>query len=166
MSETVEGRVTAAAEDEIVVFLIGMRINSFAALRSWVPVARAMPKMIKELAREKENGLLGFQALLGFPRVAYVVQYWESKEKLLAYASAPDKEHRPAWGEFNRRLRQGRGKVGIWHETYVVPAGSYESVYVNMPAFGLGAATGVVPVGRRGERAAERLGLKRKSSAP
>ncbi|MFD8910819.1 DUF4188 domain-containing protein [Streptomyces sp. NPDC059575] len=166
MSEPIEGRVTAAAEDEIVVFLIGLRINSFAALRSWVPAARAMRPMIKELAREKDNGLLGYQALLGLPRVVYVVQYWKSKEKLLAYASAPDKEHRPAWGEFNRRLRQGRGKVGIWHETYVVPAGSYESVYVNMPAFGLGAATGVVPVGRRGERAAERLGLKREPSAP
>ncbi|MEU6240325.1 DUF4188 domain-containing protein [Streptomyces sp. NPDC047024] len=166
MSEPIEGRVTAAAEDEIVVFLIGLRINNFTALRSWVPAARAMRPMIKELAREKKNGLLGYQALLGLPRVVYVVQYWESKEKLLAYASAPDKEHRPAWGEFNRRLRQGRGKVGIWHETYVVPAGSYESVYVNMPAFGLGAATGVVPVGRRGERAAERLGLQRESSAP
>ncbi|MDQ0993251.1 DUF4188 domain-containing protein [Streptomyces sp. V3I7] len=164
MSEPIEGRMTAAAEDEIVVFLIGMRINSFAALRSWVPVSRAMPPMIAELAREKGSGLLGFQLLLGFPRVLYVVQYWESKEKLLAYASAQGKEHRPAWAAFNRRLREGRGKVGLWHETYVVPAGSYESVYVNMPAFGLGAATGVVPVAGRGERAAERLGQRAPSA--
>lgn len=88
----------------------------------------------------------------------YVVQYWDSKEKLFAYASARDGQHRPAWAEFNRRLRAGKGKVGFWHETYVVPAGSYESVYINMPAFGLGAATEVVPVGRRGEGAADRLG--------
>jgi hypothetical protein len=47
--------------------------------------------------------------------------------------------------------------VGIWHETYVVPAGSYECIYSDMPAFGLGAATGVIPVSQRGERAAERL---------
>jgi hypothetical protein len=153
----VEGRMTAAGEDEVVVFLIGMRINSFTALRSWLPTVRAMGPMIAELSREKGNGLLGHQFLLGFPRVLCVVQYWASKEKLLAYASAPDKEHRPAWAAFNRRLREGKGKVGIWHETYVVPAGSYESVYVNMPAFGLGKATGVVPVGRRGERAADRL---------
>lgn len=47
--------------------------------------------------------------------------------------------------------------MGIWHETYIVQAGSYESIYVDMPPTGLGAAWGVEPVGRRGERAAERL---------
>jgi hypothetical protein len=165
MSKPIEGRMTAASEDEIVVFLSGMRFNSFTssprdrALRSR-PVARAMPAMLAELSREKGNGLLGYQYLLGFPRVVYLVQYWDSKEKLLAYASAPDKRHRPAWAAFNRRLRAGRGKVGFWHETYVVPAGSYESVYVNMPEFGLGRATGVVPVARRGDRAADRLKVK------
>ncbi|MGW2381985.1 DUF4188 domain-containing protein [Streptomyces sp. NPDC001658] len=155
----IERRTTAAGEEEVVVFLIGMRVNSFAAPRSWLPVARAMGPMIAELSREKGSGLLGYQFLLGFPRVLYVVQYWDSKEKLLAYASAPDGKHRPAWAAFNRRLREGKGKVGFWHETYVVPAGSYESIYVNMPEFGLGKATGVVPVGRRGDRAADRLRL-------
>ncbi|WP_374331662.1 monooxygenase family protein [Aestuariivirga sp.] len=28
----------------------------------------------------------------------------------------------------------------MWHETYVIAPGSYENVYVNMPAFGLGRA--------------------------
>ena len=153
----IEGRTTAAAEGEVVVFLIGMRVNSFAAVRSWWPVARAMGPMLAELSRERGSGLLGYKALLGGPREVYVVQYWESKEKLLAYAVAPDRGHRPAWAAFNRRLREGRGKVGFWHETYVVPAGSYESIYLNMPEYGLGRATGVVPVARRGERAADRL---------
>ncbi|WP_267244657.1 DUF4188 domain-containing protein [Streptomyces sp. PR69] len=149
--------MTAASQGGVTVFLIGMRINNFRALRSWWPVFIAMPKMIRELSKEKERGLLGLQPLLGGPRLLYLVQYWESKEKLLAYASDRDGEHRPAWAAFNRRVREGRGKVGFWHETYAVPAGSYESIYVNMPEFGLGKATGVVPVGRRGERAADRL---------
>ncbi|MFJ8362844.1 DUF4188 domain-containing protein [Streptomyces sp. NPDC093984] len=153
----IEGRMTAAGEDGVVVFHIGMRINSFAAVRSWWPVARAMGPMLAELARDKDSGLLGYKSLLGGVREVYLVQYWESKEKLLAYAAAPDKSHRPAWAAFNRRLREGRGKVGFWHETYVVPAGSHESIYMNMPEFGLGKATGVVPVGRRGDRAADRL---------
>lgn len=157
-TELIDGRMTADANGDVVVFLIGMRVNNFRALRSWWPVFTAMPRMLKELSRDKDSGLLGFQSLLGFPRVLYVVQYWDSKEKLFAYASARDGQHRPAWAEFNRRLRAGKGKVGFWHETYVVPAGSYESVYINMPAFGLGAATEVVPVGRRGESAADRLG--------
>ncbi|WP_431041974.1 DUF4188 domain-containing protein [Streptomyces sp. P1-3] len=156
-STVLEGRNTAAAEGDVTVFTVGMRINNFRALRSWWPVFTAMPRMLKELSQDKESGLLGYQMLLGLPRVIYVVQYWESPEKLLAYASDQDGQHRPAWAAFNRRLRAGRGKVGFWHETYVVPAGGHESVYLNMPEFGLGKATGVVPVGRRGERAAERL---------
>ena len=156
-SVPIAGRMTADADGEVTVFLIGARINTFRAVRNWWPVVRAMPRMLAELSREKDSGLIGFQYLLGGPRLLYVVQYWDSKEKLLAYASAPDKEHRPAWAAFNRRMRDAGTDVGFWHETYVVPAGSYESVYVNMPHFGLGKAAGVVPVGRRGDRAADRL---------
>ncbi|MCF3121454.1 DUF4188 domain-containing protein [Streptomyces arenae] len=156
-SKPIEGRMTADVRDGVVVFHIGMRINNFRAVRSWWPVFRAMPRMLKELSRDRGSGMLGYRLLLGGSRLMYVVQYWESQEKLLAYSAAPDKEHRPAWAAFNRRIREGRGKVGFWHETYVVPAGAHEAVYVNMPAFGLGAATGVIPVGRRGERAVDRL---------
>ncbi|MEU1144827.1 DUF4188 domain-containing protein [Streptomyces sp. NPDC005863] len=156
-SKPIEGRMTDAAEGGVVVFHIGMRINSFRAVRSWWPVFLAMPRMLKELSRDRESGMLGYRLLFGGARLVYVVQYWESQEKLLAYSTAPDKAHRPAWAAFNRRLREGRGKVGFWHETFVVPAGAHEAVYVNMPRFGLGEAAGVVPVGRRGDRAADRL---------
>jgi hypothetical protein len=156
-AKIIQGRMTAAAEGDVVVFLIGMRINSFWRVRSWWPVFRAMPGMLRELSRDRESGMLGHQLLFGGPRLIYLVQHWSSHEKLLAYASAPDRRHRPAWAAFNRRLREGGGKVGFWHETYVVPAGAYEAVYVNMPAFGLGKASGAIPVGRRGERAADRL---------
>ncbi|WP_207957981.1 DUF4188 domain-containing protein [Streptomyces sp. YIM 98790] len=161
MSSTIiKGRMTAGSEGEVTVFLIGMRINSFWRLRTWLPVFRAMPRMLKELSGDPESGLLGFRLLYGGPRIICLVQYWSSHEKLLAYASAPDRAHRPAWAAFNRALRAGRDRVGFWHETYVVPAGAYESVYVNMPPFGLAEATGAIPVGRRGERAADRLGLR------
>ncbi|KJY41987.1 hypothetical protein VR41_09800 [Streptomyces sp. NRRL B-1568] len=150
-------RVTAAAEGDVVVFLIGMRINRWRAVRHWLPVLTAMPRMLKELSRDRDSGLLGHRALSGGPRVFTVAQYWESREKLLAYASDQGGQHRPAWAAFNRRVRGSKGGVGIWHETYIVPAGSYESIYVDMPPAGLGAAWGVEPVGRRGERAAQRL---------
>lgn len=156
-STPIQGRMTADAQGDVIVFLIGMRINSFRAVRSWWPVFRAMSRMLKELSRDEGGGLLGHRLLLGGPRVLFVVQYWDSVEKLFAYAADQGKGHRPAWAAFNKRMREGRGRVGFWHETYIVPAGSYENVYVNMPAYGLGAATGVVPVARRGDRAAERL---------
>jgi len=156
-AKSIEGRMTAAREDGVVVFHIGMRINSFAAVRSWWPVAMAMGPMLAELTRDPDSGLLGYRSLLGGPREVHLVQYWESREKLLAYAAAPDRNHRSAWSAFNRRLREGKGKVGFWHETYVVPAGAHESIYMNMPPSGLAQATGVVPVARRGDRAADRL---------
>ncbi|MFD7510548.1 DUF4188 domain-containing protein [Streptomyces sp. NPDC059853] len=153
----VEGRMTAAATGEITLFLIGMRINSFWRVRHWWPVLTAMPRMLRELSADPDSGMLGYRLLLGGPRSIQVVQYWSSHERLLAYASAPEGEHRPAWAAFNRRIRQGRGRVGFWHETYVVPAGAHESIYLNMPVGGLGAVGGVEPVARRGERAAQRL---------
>jgi len=68
------------------------------------------------------------------------VQYWRSLEQLQAYARSSDREHLPAWAAFNRAVGM-KGDVGIWHETYPVRPGDYETVYVNMPVFGLAKAT-------------------------
>jgi hypothetical protein len=83
------------------------------------------------------------------------VQYWSSYEKLYAYASNQDAAHRPAWTAFNKRARRAPGSVGIWHETYRVSAA--ETIYASMPLTGLARFTSAVPVGRKGERAKERL---------
>jgi hypothetical protein len=47
--------------------------------------------------------------------------------------------------------------VGLWHEAYVVPEGAYESIYFDMPAFGLAGAHGQVPLERRGRYAKDRF---------
>lgn len=47
--------------------------------------------------------------------------------------------------------------VGIWHETYAASAGSHESVYVNMPAFGLGKAGSLLEAVGGRQSAAGRL---------
>ncbi|MEV7420510.1 DUF4188 domain-containing protein [Streptomyces sp. NPDC089919] len=153
------GYTTAAAEGDVVVLLIGMRINSFWAVHHWLPVAVGMPRMLRELDRQPVRGLLGKVLLTANPRTYYVVQYWESKEKLYAYAAAPEALHHKAWAAMNRKVRSGRLKqhVGLWHETYVVPEGSYESIYFDMPPFGLAGATGVLPLEQRGRRAADRF---------
>jgi len=132
------GRYTAQSKDPFVVFLIGMRINRLLAVRSWTRVARAMPPMLAELKRQPELGLLHAEFVLYWRGVA-TVQYWRSFEQLHAYAHAKNAAHLPAWAEFNRRIGNN-GVVGIWHETYRIEPGQYESVYVNMPRFGLGAA--------------------------
>lgn len=155
MGDVVDGRHSAAYDGELVVFLIGMRINSALKVREWLPVARAMGPMLRELSKDKDSGLLGFRTLPTWRGVT-LVQYWESVAKLQAFANDTGRTHRPAWVEFFRNSYKS-GAVGIWHETYVVPAGNTETIYGNMPLLGLGRVQGVVPVGKRGDTAAERL---------
>src|SRR6478735_9178059 len=84
-----------------------------------------------------------------------IVQYWDSVDKLYAYASAPQSEHRPAWAAFNRQARKAPKAVGIWHETFQVSRA--ESMYVSMPTEGLAQATELLPVGPGSHQAKDRL---------
>ncbi|KAI1692677.1 hypothetical protein DdX_21115 [Ditylenchus destructor] len=77
-------RLTARLDGDFVVFLIGMCINQPLKLHKWLPVAAAMPRMLKELKQQPERGLL--HADLWFSRTILVLQYWRSMEQLLAYA--------------------------------------------------------------------------------
>ncbi|WP_052343749.1 monooxygenase family protein [Kallotenue papyrolyticum] len=47
--------------------------------------------------------------------------------------------------------------MGIWHETYRIGPGQYESVYSGMPAFGLDKAGRLLPAEGRRERARSRM---------
>lgn len=69
-----------------------------------------------------------------------------------------DDPHLPACQRYNKRVGYATGTVGIFHETYVVPAGQMESVYGNMPLTGLAAATQHVPARGRRATARRRLG--------
>ena len=132
------------------VFLIGMRINKPWKIWKWWPVAAAMPRMLIELARKPELGLLHARSHFGFP-IIMVVQYWRSFEQLEAYARGQDSAHLPAWQAFSRAIGSD-GDVGIWHETYLMAPGRYETIYNNMPAYGLGRAGRTVDaIGKRAE---------------
>ena len=50
------------------------------------------------------------------------------------------------------------GDVGIRHETYLVKTVNIETVYGNMPTYGLAAASAVIPVKRGRDSAAARIG--------
>jgi hypothetical protein len=163
MASIFPGRYTAQSDEPFVVFLIGFRVNRWLALRSWIRVAAAMPPMIAELRRDPSLGLLHAQYFVYWRGVA-TIQYWRSFEQLHAYAHARNAAHLPAWAEFNRRIGAS-GTVGIWHETYTVAPGQYESIYVNMPRFGLGAAAPHLPVTGRDDSAQSRL-AKTKVQAP
>jgi hypothetical protein len=157
MAEVFPGRYTAKADGEFVVFLIGMRINKPLRVHKWLPVFLAMRPMVSELQDHPEKGLIHAQFSFIGPSPA-VIQYWRSFEHLADYARNPDALHLPAWKKFNQAVR-GSGDVGIWHETYRVNADRSESIYGNMPRWGLAEAFEQVPVGSTtGQSAAKRMG--------
>ena len=58
-AKPVPGSTTAAAEGDVVVLLIGMRINHFWAVNQWLPVMLSMVRMLGELARDSGRGSWG-----------------------------------------------------------------------------------------------------------
>jgi fumigallin biosynthesis monooxygenase-like protein len=154
MAQIIKQRMTARVDGEFVIFLIGMRINRYWKLHKWLPVATSMPRMLAELARKPESGFLGAQIYGGIPPV--MAQYWRSFAHLEAYAKDASAEHFPAWRAFNRRVRSN-GDVGIWHETYLVRPGQYETIYNNMPPYGLGRVGQLLPATGSFESSSERL---------
>jgi hypothetical protein len=150
----IAGRSTAALRGELVVFVIGLRINRLLRPDVWLPVAREMGPMLAALAADPRLGLLSSEGAWA-GRVIRYVQVWRSFGHLERFARGGDQPHLAAWGRFMKRA-MNTDVVGIFHETYLVPAGAAESVYVNMPLTGLGAAAGVVAL--QGSTARGRLG--------
>ncbi|MBB5343691.1 DUF4188 domain-containing protein [Tunturibacter empetritectus] len=132
------GRYSTRVEGPFVMFLIGFRINHPLAFNKWIPVAKAMGPMLQELYANPQLGFLGAQSSLYWPGVT-MTQYWRSFDQLVDYAQSRNAAHLPAWKAFNQSVGDD-GSVGIWHETYQVAAGQYESIYANMPRFGLALA--------------------------
>ncbi|GMA88789.1 hypothetical protein GCM10025868_40390 [Angustibacter aerolatus] len=141
MPHSLPTRRTHAHDGGVVVFMIGMRVTRWWRPDEWWPVFSAMPRMLREPAERPDvrsarrphaarRRWTGRRAVLGQPRAG-----------LWAYARDDGRAHRPAWRAYNARARKGSGSVGIWHETYDVPAGGHESRYVAMPVAGLAKAT-------------------------
>ncbi|MEW9675549.1 DUF4188 domain-containing protein [Lentibacillus sp. L22] len=137
------GRYTTDNDSDLVVFLIGMRMNKRFAVHKWLPVFKAMRGMIKELYMNKEElGFLSMENYFGL-RTTLMIQYWQSTEDLLAYAKG--EKHLAAWKNFNQQVDNNEA-VGIYHETYPVDKGKYETLYRNMPQHGLGKAIKHIPI--------------------
>ena len=160
MAKVFEGKFTTRNDEEVVVFIIGMRINKRWKIRKWGQVFLAKPPMIRELHENKEElGFLSMESYFGL-RTALIIQYWKSVDHLQAYAKAG--KHLAAWQDFNRKIGNNDA-VGIFHETYRIAPGDYESVYRNMPKFGLGKALEHIPVDKHLNSAEKRfLAGKRK----
>jgi hypothetical protein len=148
------------ADQGVVVFLLGARINH--PLGILAPGAAELGKhasaMYRELtssaAMQKEFGLIGASSLTNnvdeSKNELITLMYFRDYEGLHKYAHST--LHRQAWDWWNRQVKGGddakaKGTEGvnqvrhisIWHETYVVPKGNWETIYAQSEPTGLGA---------------------------
>ncbi len=144
-------------DESFVVFVVGMRVNRLWKVHRWLPVAVAMPRMLRELDADPESGLLNYETVANL-RTVVTVQYWDSFESLRKYARDAESEHVPAWAAYDDSNADA-GDVGIFHETYAVDPDDYETVYNNMPEFGLGVPGRLRRAEGSLETAGERLGV-------
>lgn len=153
--------ITDSHDDELVVFLLGMTVRKPWRLDQLGFATYAMARMQAELIKNRNaDASIGY--LGGYNAMALhgptVVQYWRSFDDLEHYARADDRRHRPAWLKMYRLAHDAKSVgMGLWHETYSVPAGAHETIYGNMRPIGLAKAVGAQPMERRGRTSRERL---------
>ncbi|QQE75533.1 DUF4188 domain-containing protein [Brevibacillus composti] len=163
MGKFVAGRHTAEMEGPFVVFVIGLHINNWLAVHQWLPIIQAMNRMLRELYQNRELGFLDAAFFWG-GRGPVMIQYWRSYDQLEQYARG-SAAHLNAWRDFNKKAAR-MGKVGFFHETYLVEDGRYECMYVNMPVYGLAKAGKHVPAVGARETARRRLGGQNEPAVP
>ena len=158
MSSIIKDRYCATLEGDFCVFLIGMRVNKPLLFHKWIPVFWWMTKMHIEInSRQrmgKDLGLLGCH--MWFGRTTCQIQYWRSLDQLVSFSRSRVSSHWPAWQKFMKSIGTD-GTVGIWHETYKCSPHSYESLYINMPPFGLGKVGNILPATGKYQTAKKRL---------
>lgn len=156
MAAVFPGRHTADAGAGCVVILVGMRVNRPWKLHRWLWFSFQARAMTRWLRRHPHQGLLGASwGWLGGSAVG--LQYWRSFADLERFAADPEAPHLRAWRRYRQRIGSS-GDLGLWHEVYRLSPGSYEAAYVNMPRWGLAAATRHLPIDARSETARRRMG--------
>lgn len=141
------------ASRSVVVFHVGAQMNHPLGFRApgAANVGRNFGNLIQELMKNRdEHGLLGIDQWDGSGSTnsssTLATMYFKDVESLHKFAHGP--LHRKAWDEFDAKTYP---HIGIYHETFEVPMGSFENVYLNCRPTLLGAAS--VPVeGKDGDK--------------
>ena len=152
-------RVTADLSEypDLIVIYLGMRVNSPRGLPTLMNFAP--PKMKKALTPTPDGLLLHeIMTFSFFPPHAGFRQYWRDFDSLERWARSGT--HKEWWQNF---LADRKG-TGFWHETYA-RGREIESVYIDMPGFGLGKFAPLVQARGPMFSARQRVGIQGDSGA-
>ena len=154
----------ADIEGEFLVFVVELRIYQWWRFWKWYPVVTAMGRMLTELMKKPEFGLLNFEYWFAFRRQLFLM-YWRSYEHMHDWVLNKDATHIPGWKSLNQLMKESPNVLGFWRESYVVHPCQYEAFYRNVPTVGLGRAGSLVPLQGRATTAAARLREARSKTA-
>ncbi len=130
------------ADSDIVVFLIGTRNNH--PLGMFAPgvqdFMKLFPSMVGDLDKTRDE--FGFLGMTNYMNSSdrttgseiMEVCYFRTVEGLHNFAHSP--YHRAAWDWWNKNWKQ-HPHLSIFHETYHVPKGNWESIYINSHVSGI-----------------------------
>ena len=156
------GRYCADIEGDFCVFHIGAILNGKVPSEKFKELGDAFNEMVKELEADPEKfGFLGASNYISANQsvdTIMSIQYWRSQEQLNAYARDHLSKHLQGMMWTSRVVRDS-AHFGIWHESYSVRAGQYESIYINCPQILLGKAGKLVPAAGHRKTARGRLGV-------
>ena len=134
------------AKNDIVVFLIGTRSNH--PMGMFAPGVKDINEYFGQMAKDldkhaDEFGFLGMTSWLNSSNrktnnEIMQVCYFRSVEGLHKFAHS--EYHRKGWDWWNKNFKSFP-YMSIYHETYHVPKGNWESIYVNSHVSGLNATT-------------------------
>jgi len=131
------------------VFLIGARYNHPLGLFSphAFTVGNAFVDMVTNLDKHAEEfGYLGATSWQSTSAAAnnelMIVCYFKNVEGLHKFALSD--YHMPTWNWWNSKVRE-MPHISIYHETYHVPAGNWESIHINSKLSGLGSVSFKMP---------------------
>ncbi len=158
MKSIFKGRYTAKIEGDFVIFAVGMQINRGWKIHRWLPIFISIFRMIRDLKLKPQSGFLHAEYYLSVGG-AMTLQYWRTTQDLENFAHDKNHKHLLIWKKYNQDIVEN-GDVGIWHETYLISAHQFETIYINMPKKGLGLAGHHIPITANTETARQRLSEK------
>lgn len=160
LPEPEDSSTVTATSDGVVMFLLGARINH--PLGKLAPGNAEIDRVFKDMWLEAEENrskwsYLGRTATLfdlsdAEGITTFYISYWRDLKGLQDFATST--AHR--LGQ-NAYLAKKFPYMGIMHETYHSPKGSWETIYDNMPPTGFGKAKYVIEEGPDGFRLGDTL---------
>ncbi|KAH6669291.1 hypothetical protein B0J14DRAFT_657385 [Halenospora varia] len=131
------------SDQEVVVLILGARSNHVNGRYApgMAEVGETYSAMWKDAEENREKwGFLGKTTGLKTSNLesnnaTIWISYWKNLESVERFAQGP--AHKKGWDLF-RQTSKKYPHIGILHETYAVPKGHWETIYVNFLPFGMG----------------------------